>query len=200
MLEDNVIIEVTNRSDCNSGYILEDGNIHRSFTPGETKKISMGELRALSYSPGGDALLREFLQIKNAEAIEELLGEVEPEYNYTPEDVKRVMLSGTMDEFLDMLDFAPDGIREMIKDFAVRLELNDVRKREAIFEKYGFNVDNAIRNNRAEREALEKEGTQTKQEQSGRRVPVGGKPQVNMVAGRRTAPPVADNKYKVVSK
>ena len=160
----------------------------------------MGELRALSYSPGGDALLREFLQIKNAEAIEELLGEVEPEYNYTPEDVKRVMLNGTMDEFLDMLDFAPDGIREMIKDFAVKLELNDVRKREAIFEKYGFNVDNAIKNNRLEKEALEKEGTQAKQEQSGRRVPVGDKPQVNMVAGRRTAPPVADNKYKVVSK
>ena len=200
MLEDSIIIEVTNRSDCNSGYILEDGNIHRSFTPGETKKIPMGELRALSYSPGGDALLREFLQIKNAEAIEELLGEVEPEYNYTPEDVKRVMLNGTMDEFLDMLDFAPDGIREMIKDFAVKLELNDVRKREAIFEKYGFNVDNAIKNNRLEKEALEKEGTQAKQEQSGRRVPVGDKPQVNMVAGRRTAPPVADNKYKVVSK
>lgn len=200
MLDDSFIVEVVNRSDCNSGYILEDGNIHRSFTPGEMKKITMGELRALSYSPGGDALLREFLQIKNAEAIEELLGSVEPEYNYTPNDVKRVMLSGTMDEFLDMLDFAPDGIREMIKDFAVKLELNDVRKREAIFEKYGFNVDNAIRNNRAEREALEKEGAQIKQEQSGRRVPVGSKPQVNMVAGRRTAPPVADNKYKVVSK
>lgn len=200
MLDDSFIVEVVNRSDCNSGYILEDGNVHRSFTPGEMKKITMGELRALSYSPGGDALLREFLQIKNAEAIEELLGSVEPEYNYTPDDVKRVMLSGTMDEFLDMLDFAPDGIREMIKDFAVKLELNDVRKREAIFEKYGFNVDNAIRNNRAEREALEKEGAQIKQEQSGRRVPVGGKPQVNMVAGRRTAPPVADNKYKVVSK
>jgi hypothetical protein len=200
MLEDSVIIEVVNRSDCNSGYILEDGNVHRSFTPGEMKKITMGELRALSYSPGGDALLREFLQIKNAEAIEELLGEVEPEYNYTPEDVKRVMVYGTMDEFLDMLDFAPDGVREMIKDFAVKLELNDVAKREAIFTKYGFNVDNAIKNNRLEKEALAKEETQTKQEQSGRRVPVGGKPQVNMVAGRRTAPPVADNKYKVVSK
>lgn len=200
MLEDSVIIEVINRSDCNSGYILEDGNVHRSFTPGEIKKITMGELRALSYSPGGDVLLREFLQIKNPEAIEELLGEVEPEYNYTADDVKRVMVYGSMDEFLDMLDFAPDGIREMIKDFAVKLELNDVAKREAIFTKYGFNVDNAIKNNRAEREALEKESAQTKQEQSGRRVPVGSKPQVNMVAGRRTAPPVADNKYKVVSK
>ena len=199
MLEDSVIIEVVNRSDCNSGYILEDGNVHRSFTPGEMKKITMGELRALSYSPGGDALLREFLQIKNAEAIEELLGEVEPEYNYTPEDVKRVMLSGTMDEFLDMLDFAPDGIREMIKDFAVKLELNDVRKREAIFAKYGFNVDNAIKNNRLEREALEKESKGQKETQTGRRVPVGGQQvQTAAASGRRTAPAVSENKYKVV--
>lgn len=199
MLEDSVIIEVINRSDCNSGYILEDGNVHRSFTPGEMKKITMGELRALSYSPGGDALLREFLQIKNAEAIEELLGEVEPEYNYTPEDVKRVMLNGTMDEFLDMLDFAPDGIREMIKDFAVKFELNDVRKREAIFTKYGFNVDNAIKNNRLEREALEKESKGQKETQTGRRVPLGGNTETaQSTAGRRTAPAVPSDKYKVV--
>ena len=200
MLDDKFIVEVVNRSDGSAGYTLEDMGIHRSFTPGEVKKLTMGELRSLSYAPGGEVLLKEFLQIRNAEAVEELIGEVEPEYSYTPEDVKRIMAEGSYAEFLDMLDFAPEGVKEMIKDFAVKLELNDVRKREAIFEKYGFNVDNAIRNNRAEREALEKEGTQTKQEQSGRRVPVGDKPQVNMVAGRRTAPPVADNKYKVVSK
>ena len=199
MLDDSFIVEVTNRSDCNSGYILEDGNVHRSFTPGEMKKITMGELRALSYSPGGDALLREFLQIKNAEAIEELLGEVEPEYNYTPDDVKRVMLNGTMDEFLDMLDFAPDGVREMIKDFAVKLELNDVRKREAIYKKYGFNVDNAIKNNRLEKEALEKESKGQKETQTGRRVPINEQQvQVATSPGRRTAPAVPSDKYKVV--
>ena len=198
MLEDSAIIEVTNRSDCNSGYVLEDGNVHRSFTPGETKKVTMGELRALSYSPGGDALLREFLQIKNKEAIEELIGEVEPEYNYTADDVKRVMINGTMDEFLDMLDFAPDGVREMIKDFAVKLELNDVRKREAIFEKYGFNVDNAIKNNRLEREALAKETNEQKETQTSRRVPIGGQAEAAQTAGRRTAPAVPSDKYKVV--
>lgn len=199
MLEDSVIIEVINRSDCNSGYILEDGNVHRSFTPGEIKKITMGELRALSYSPGGDVLLREFLQIKNPEAIEELLGEVEPEYNYTADDVKRVMVYGTMDEFLDMLDFAPDGVREMIKDFAVKLELNDVAKREVIFTKYGFNVDNAIKNNRLEKEALAKENKEQKETQTGRRVPVGGqKTDTAATSGRRTAPAVPSDKYKVV--
>ena len=200
MLDDNFIVEVMNRSDGSAGYTLEDSGIHRSFTVGEVKKIPMSELRSLSYTPGGIVLLKQFLQIRNREAVEELIGEVEPEYNYNAEDVLKIMTQGSYDQFLDLLDFAPEGIRDIIKDYAVKYELNDVRKREAIFNKYGFNVDNAIRNNRAEKEALEKEGTQTKQEQSGRRVPVDGKPQVNMVAGRRTAPPVADNKYKVVSK
>ena len=152
----------------------------------------------MSYSPGGDALLREFLQIKNKEAIEELIGSVEPEYNYTADDVKRVMINGTMDEFLDMLDFAPDGVREMIKDFAVKLELNDVRKREAIFNKYGFNVDNAIKNNRLEREALAKETNEQKETQTSRRVPIGGQAEVAQTASRRTAPAVPSDKYKVV--
>ena len=200
MLDDNFIVEVMNRSDGSAGYTLEDSGIHRSFTVGEVKKIPMSELRSLSYTPGGMVLLKQFLQIRNREAVEELIGEVEPEYNYNAEDVLKIMTQGSYDQFLDLLDFAPEGIRDIIKDYAVKYELNDVRKREAIFNKYGFNVDNAIRNNRAEKEALEKEGTQTKQEQSGRRVPVGDKPQVNMVAGRRTAPPIADDKYKVVSK
>ena len=54
------------------------------------------------------------------------------------------MLNGSLDEFLDCLDFAPEGVRELIKVLAVELPLNDVAKRKAIFEKLGFNVDKAI--------------------------------------------------------
>lgn len=200
MLNDDVLIEVVNRSDGGAGYTIEDKNIHRSFTPGEIKKITMGELRSLSYAPGGEILLREFLQIRNAEAVQELLGAVEPEYNYSPEDVKKIMTEGSYDQFLDMLDFAPDGIKEMIKDYAVKLELNDVRKREAIYAKYGFNVDNAIRNNRLEKKALEEADGNENNQNTGRRVPVGEKKDTVVVTGRRTAPAVSDDKYKVVSK
>lgn len=200
MLEDSFIVEVMNRSDGSAGYTLEDTGVHRSFTPGEVKKITMGELRSLSYLPGGEILLKEFLQIRNREAIEELIGEIEPEYNYNAEDVKRIMTEGSYAQFLDMLDFAPEGVKEMIKDFAVKLELNDVRKREAILQKYGFNVDNAIKNNRLEQEELAKsiKTENNGKEQRGRRVPIENNVSKNNNSGRRVAPPV-NNKYKIVS-
>ena len=201
MLDDKFIVEVMNRSDGSVGYTLEDSGIHRSFTVGEVKKIPMSELRSLSYTPGGLVLLKQFLQIRNREAVEELIGEVEPEYNYSAEDVLRIMTQGSYDQFLDLLDFAPEGVKDIIKDYAVKYELNDVRKREAIFNKYGFNVDNAIRNNRLEKEALAKSETNNENNQNtGRRVPIGEKKDTVVVTGRRTAPAVSDNKYKVVSK
>lgn len=68
----------------------------------------------------------------------------EPEYYYSEEDVKRLMTSGTLDEFLDCLDFAPSVILDMIKTLAVELPLNDVAKRDAIKEKLNFDVAKAI--------------------------------------------------------
>ena len=73
-----------------------------------------------------------------------LLGKVEPEYDYTPTDIKNLLLNGSLDELLDCLDFAPEGVIEIVKDLAVELPLNDVAKREAILNKTGFNVTNAI--------------------------------------------------------
>lgn len=51
---------------------------------------------------------------------------------------------GTLDQFLDCLDFAPEVIKELIKTMAVELPLNDMSKREAIKEKLGFDVSKAI--------------------------------------------------------
>ena len=50
----------------------------------------------------------------------------------------------SLDQFLDCLDFAPDVIKDMIKDFSVKLPLNDMEKRKAIQEKLGFDVTKAI--------------------------------------------------------
>jgi hypothetical protein len=54
------------------------------------------------------------------------------------------MVTGTLDQFLDCLDFAPESVKEMIKDMAVDLPLNDIKKREAILDKLGFDVSKAI--------------------------------------------------------
>jgi len=39
------------------------------------------------------------------------------------------MKTGSLDEFLDCLDFAPEGVTDLIKTLAVELPLNDVAKR-----------------------------------------------------------------------
>jgi hypothetical protein len=45
---------------------------------------------------------------------------------------------------LDALDFAPEGVIALIKDEAVKTNLNDMSKREAILDKTGFDVTKAI--------------------------------------------------------
>lgn len=146
MLNDKEIIKVRNRDNGTVGYTIPDlGNLHRNFQSGEVKKVTMEELRKLSYIPGGEAILRDYLVIEdNNEAIAELLGEVELEYTYTEEDVEKLLKYGSLEEFLDCLDFAPQGVIELVKHLAVKFEVNDIAKRQAILEKTGFNVTNAI--------------------------------------------------------
>ena len=68
----------------------------------------------------------------------------EIEYYYTKDDIKNIMINGTLDQFLDCLDFAPAAVKETIKEMAVDLPLNDIAKRDAILDKLGFNVTKAI--------------------------------------------------------
>ena len=138
------LIKVTNRDSGRVGYKVEELGVRRQFAPRETKEITFEELEKLSYLPGGSVLLKDFLIVKSEEAMKELGLNVEPEYFYTEKEIKNMLLNGTMDQFLDCLDFAPDGVIELIQKMAVDLPLNDVEKREAILEKTGFNVSRAI--------------------------------------------------------
>ena len=187
MLEDKVILEVTNRDNGTVGYTIPDLGINRTFQAEETKKITMEELRKLSYLPGGEYILRNCLVIKDNDAIEELLGEVEPEYTYTEEDVKNLLLTGSLDALLDCLDFAPTGVIELVKSLAVSLEINDISKRNAILEKTGFNVTKAIEINHETNENSE-DTVKTR-----RTAPI---TQKNTVVERRTTP-TSTSKYNV---
>ena len=146
-MEKTTPVKVLNRDNGSVIYSIPEMNgLRRVFQAGETKQVTYEELQKLSYIPGGKELLTDSLVILNQpKIIEELLGKVEPEYSYTKEDVKKLMLNGSLDEFLDCLDFSPAGVIDIIKSLAVELPLNDVAKREAIYNKTGFNVDNAIR-------------------------------------------------------
>ena len=108
----------------------------------------------------------------------------------TGKDIERVMLHGTLDEFLDMLDFSPEAVREIIKSLAVKLELNDVRKREAILNKTGFDVTRALENLRAEKEAERAAGKEEAAAVTQRRVEVKSDTATQAAPARRVITPV----------
>lgn len=147
-MEDNKKVKVVNRKGNGTVcYTIPDmGNLQRVYQDGEQKIITYEELRKLSYIPGGDVILNDYLIIKDEQVLKELNMAPEQEYYYTKEDIVRLMQEGSLDEFLDCLDFAPEGVLESIKTLSVELPLNDVAKRKAILEKLNFNVDNAVRN------------------------------------------------------
>jgi hypothetical protein len=189
MIENSTLIKVKNRDNGTVGYTIPDlGNLHRNFAAGETKEISMEELRKLAWIPGGDVIIKDYFIIENEEAVNELLSDVEPEYFYTEDDIKEILTTGTLDQLKDTLDFAPEGVVELVKSLAVELQLNDVAKRDYILEKTGFNVTTAISINKQTAED-ENEKVETQR----RAQPITATK--NNEAGRRTTTP----NYKVVS-
>ena len=160
-MEKSTLIKVLNRDNGAVVYEIPEMNgLKRVYQAGETKEVTFEELEKLSYIPGGMPLLQDCLVIlDNDEAIKRILGHVEPEYSYTKDDVINLMKNGSLDEFLDCLDFAPEGVKDLIKTLSVELPLNDVAKREAILNKLGFNVDNAVRIEKESEEPTKEEPT-----------------------------------------
>ena len=179
---------VKNRSASTVVYNIPEDGIRRSFAPGETKKISYQELEKLTYQAGGMNILTRFLQVQSDDVIKSFNMKVEPEYYMSEKDIAALITTGSLDAFLDALDFAPTGIIDLIKKFSVSIPLVDVNKREALKKKTGFDVEAALRNIRAEQEDDEKRSIDDEAAPK-RRV------QPEAPAGRRTAP-----KYNVVAK
>ena len=189
MLKGDTQITVTNRDNGTVGYTIPDlNNLHRNYQAKEKKSITMEELRKLSYIPGGLYLLRNCLVLDNKEAIQELLGDVEPEYFYSEAEIKQLLKTGSLAQLEDCLDFAPKGVIDLVKSIAVETELNDINKRQVILNKTGFNVTKAIEINRETAEA------EVQEEKVRRAAPV-TVISAEKEGGRRTAPP----KYKVTT-
>lgn len=184
MLEKDAIIKVSNRDSGTVGYTIPEMGIRRKFQKGEVKEVTMEELRKLSYLPGGQVILNDCLIVHNEEALKELNPDYEPEYFYTEAEIKELLLRGTQAQFLDCLDFAPNGVIELLKQLAVELEVSDIRKRDAIFEKTGFNVSSAIEINRASK--IVDEEVETKKRRTVAPVVAQKEPEAT---GRRTSAP-----------
>lgn len=187
---------VKNRSASRVHYsVPELGIKSRDFAPGEVKKIKREELEGLSYIPGGINLIRNYLLIVNPQAREEFVGKVEPEYNMTEKEVRELIISGSNDEWLDCLDFAPEGVIDLIKTLAVEIPLTDTVKMEQFKQKTGVDLARQIR--AKQEEEAEMAAAQAQQD---------ARPQRRVQPVQDTSEPqnpqrrTSGSKYKVVKK
>ena len=188
-MDENIICLVKNRSSSKVCYIIPEDGIRREFAPGETKKIKYSELEKLSYQSGGMNMMTHFLQIKTPSAVTELSIHTEPEYHMSEEDIKALISTKSVEEFMDAIDFAPVGVLDLIKKYAVDLPLENTKKIEYLKEKTGFDVVKALANLKAEQAEEESKPAPT-----GRRVKVEEKAVIEDAAPvRRTT-----SNYKVV--
>lgn len=179
---------VKNRGASHVSYRIPEDGIRRSFAPGETKEISYQELEKLTFQPGGMMILTNYLQIIEQEALNTFGIHTEPEYHMSETDVANLIKTGSLDAFLDALDFAPVSVVELIKKLSVDIPLMDMEKRKALKAKTGFDVDAALRHIEEEKED---NGQNTILKTTERRVKPDAAP-----AGRRTAPP----QYNIIKK
>ena len=193
----NETVKVLNRFLGQTTYVIPELHIRRTFQRGAEQEVPFKELQYLKYQAGGEEMLRNILMIEDEEALEKLVGDVEPEYHYTESDVENLLLNGSLEQLEDALDFAPLGVIELIKEKAVSLKLSDINKRDAIAKKTEFNVTKAINNIELEKKAEQEEVSSTtdkKENLSGRRTQPMAKID-NNVPERRVP---ATSKYKIL--
>lgn len=184
----STMYRVKNRGASTVVYKIADKGIRREFKPGQVMQISSEELEELTFQPGGTLILSQFLQILDLEGIQAVRIKTEPEYHMDEAAVAQLITSGSLDAFLDCLDFAPIGVIDLVKKLSISIPMVDIQKRKALKEKTGFNVEAALKHQEEDRE--DTQTTILKTNNGERRVKTEEVP-----AGRRTAP-----KYNIVTK
>lgn len=148
------LVTVENRTAGKIVYQIPDRHIRRELAPRQVIRVPKEEIEALSYTAGGLDLIRNHLLVKDEQVLDDLNIHREPEYYMNADNVAKLIKEGSLNEFKDALDFAPDGVKDMIKDLSVQIPLNDFSKRQALKEMTGFDVDAAIQHDQ-ENKAIE---------------------------------------------
>lgn len=190
-MDPNKVIEVVNRENIRVVFKLKDSFRSVELSPGEKTKMTFEELEKLRYLDGGLYMIKHNLLIKDKEAIEELLGNVEPEYFYTKAEVRKLLSEGTIEELQDALDFAPKGVVSLIQDTAIEMKIDSLEKRNAIKKATNLDISAAIDINEETKEDEEVEAAASKT----RRV-APAKPATTST-GRRAAAPVVSEATEI---
>ena len=169
-MTDKQFIRVKNLTGSIVVYNIPEDNVRRKFGAFEEKEISYDELQKLYYQNGGETLIKDYLQIQDKKVAAEFGVDEESfdnEYSWDKEKVDKVLTEEHIDVLHDALDFAPEGIIDLIVSEAIRLRIVDINKRNLIQECTGKNINNMIQN----QIELEKQlGEQKKEEPKRRRV------------------------------
>ena len=145
-IPDDTKVEVQNMTSGTLSYRLPSGP-YRFFSSNMRMTVTAGELRELATMQGGRVLLQSHLSVHNPELAREFgVDESTIEYTWTEEDIRRVLVEGDMDELLDALDFAPEGIVEELARKAVEWKIPDNNKIKAISEATNLDIASQIRN------------------------------------------------------
>lgn len=146
-LTDDTLVSIRNMVNHKVVYVLPDWNRKVVFEPFQERKIPAGELRALHYTTGGYNLLHNYLCVENADLKAEFeIPKDQIEYDWKLNDIKYLLLNNNslIESLQDALDFAPEGIREMIIDYAVIWKIPDSNKRKVISQMTGIDIDKQI--------------------------------------------------------
>lgn len=146
-MTDDKLIDVQNLTDYQVGYIVPEVGTKRGFMPQQCRQIAAGELRAVYAAPGGESLFTDYLAIKDKELASEFnisTDAFEHEYNWTQKEVDNVLLYGSLDKLKDALEYAPQGIVDLIIDRAIAVKLPDNNKLAAIKEFTGRDIASMI--------------------------------------------------------
>ena len=197
-------VKIKNRSASQIIYTIPELGIRREFSPGETKIIAFDELEKLNWQAGGRELMMSFLQVTENKAIEDLNIPTEVEYHMSEEQIIDLLLNGDLDAYLDCLEFAPVGVIDLIKLYAVELPLTDTRKIEALKERTGFDAAVAYKNKMADL-APEETAPAAQEEEKKPAAQTNGRRRTNVSYEKKEEtvveePAVKLPKYNVVSK
>lgn len=136
-------MKVYNRSDSVVSYSLPELRVRRVFNLGECKELEPAEMEALWQTDGGQILIKQHLCVDDKEWVS-AHWDAPIEYFWKDEDIKICLTEDSIDLFRETLEYAPEGVIDLIKNYAWRLPIHDLNKIEAIKEATGFDVLAAI--------------------------------------------------------
>jgi len=158
----NKKVSVRNRAKGSISYTIDALRVTRSWaTTGAVINIPINELIELTTIPGGQKLLDKYLVIEDKEALSAVYDyELAPEYNYGETEIDYLLHNGTNEQLLDALDYAPQGVLDLIRTMSIKKMPDTTVKVSAINNKFQINLSN-LALNAAETEEDDKEEENT---------------------------------------